>query len=89
MAEPPVRKQPGIPMWVWILVLIAIIVAIWWIFDSMNEPEVLEEPTVEMDEAGDVGALGPASWVDAAGAAAPDGRTWSAGGAQPALLPAA
>ena len=85
MAEPPARKQPGIPMWVWILVLIAIIVAIWWVFDSMNEPEVLEEPTVEVDEAGDIGALGTAPpWVDDALAAARAGRTWAPPPAPPA-----
>ena len=49
MTQPPVRRQPGIPMWVWILVLIVVIAALWWIL-AADEPDtgVTEEPFNEV-----------------------------------------
>ncbi len=32
MAQPPVRSQPGIPLWVWIVALVVVIAALWWVF---------------------------------------------------------
>lgn len=53
MTQPPVRNQPGIPIWVWILVLIVVIAALWWILASdrqaidVPEEPLTEEPTLE------------------------------------------
>ena len=49
MTQPPVRRQPGIPMWVWILVLIVVIAALWWIL-AAEEPDtgVTDEPFNEV-----------------------------------------
>ena len=57
MTQPPVRKQPGIPIWVWILVLIVVIAALWWILaadeqaigvteEPLTQEPVLEEPAL-------------------------------------------
>lgn len=48
MTQPPVRSQPGIPIWVWILVLIVVIAALWWILASDQQAiGVTEEPLAE------------------------------------------
>jgi hypothetical protein len=53
MTQPPVRRQPGIPIWVWILVLIVVIAALWWILAAdeqaigVTEEPLAEEPVLE------------------------------------------
>lgn len=44
MTQPPVRRQPGIPIWVWILVLIVVIAALWWILAADRPTETTDEP---------------------------------------------
>jgi hypothetical protein len=57
MTQPPVRRQPGIPIWVWILVLIVVIAALWWILAADREPAAFTdeplatEPPVVVEEA--------------------------------------
>lgn len=47
MTQPPVRSQPGIPIWVWILVLIVVIAALWWILAADEKPiGMTDEPLV-------------------------------------------
>lgn len=47
MTQPPARNQPGIPMWVWILVLIVVIVALWWILAGDEPNGLTDEPFTE------------------------------------------
>jgi hypothetical protein len=53
MTQPPVRSRPGIPIWVWILVLIVVIAALWWILAAdeqavgVTEEPLAEEPVLE------------------------------------------
>lgn len=59
MTQPPVRRQPGIPIWVWILVLIVVIAALWWILAADRDPVgVTEEPPVLEEQAVGVPATG-------------------------------
>lgn len=55
--EPP-HRPPGIPIWVWILVLIVVIAALWWILAAdrpaatdgdplATPPAVVEEPAAD------------------------------------------
>jgi hypothetical protein len=64
MTQPPVRKQPGIPIWVWLLVLIVVIAALWWIL-AADEPApgatgepLPAEPVLEEQAVGAPGATG-------------------------------
>lgn len=51
MTQPPVRRQPGLPVWVWILVLIIVIAVIWWIAAAERTTTgVPEEPFTEAPE---------------------------------------
>lgn len=58
MTQPPARHEPphrppGIPIWVWILVLIVVIAALWWILadrPAANDDEPLAAPPAVVEE---------------------------------------
>lgn len=41
MAEIPVKKSSGVPLWVWALAAVILLALVWWLFTAFNdEPEI-------------------------------------------------